>query len=45
MRLVFLDYIRDSKTVYSEVLRGEEEIKYVTAALGNTDYEKSSIPI
>lgn len=40
--MIFLDDIRDSETVYSEVLRGEE-IKYVVTALGNTAYEKSDI--
>lgn len=40
--MIFWDDIRDSETVYSEVLRGEE-IKYVVTTLGNIAYEKSDI--
>lgn len=40
--VIFWDGIRDSKTVYSQVLRGEE-IKYVITALGHINSEKSCI--
>lgn len=40
--VVFWDGIRDSETVHSQVLRGEE-IKYIITALGNINSEKSCI--
>lgn len=40
--VIFWDGIRDSETVHSQVLRGEE-IKYIITALGNINSEKSCI--